>query len=165
MLCERKHDRDAMVLNWYLGRLTADDAGLLQPLEERVQLACWGDDNYRRFLDEFPEYFGCKAVKLCDAGQETLIGFFLARSICDSLEILKIGVFPDCQRQGIATQLMEHAYAEGIRRGCNRCFLEVRKSNQTAIQFYYGHNFRIAGTRVNYYTDPVEDAWIMERGL
>jgi ribosomal-protein-alanine N-acetyltransferase len=154
-----------MVSNCYLARLTVDDVPFLQPLEDQVQLAFWGQENYRRFLEEFPQYFGSKAVLISDSGQERLIGFFLARSIYDNLEILKLGVFPGCQRQGIGTYLMETAYAEGIRRGCNRCFLEVRKSNQVAIQFYYNHNFRIVGTRLNYYTDPVEDAWIMERTL
>ena len=154
-----------MVSNCYLARLTVEDVPLLQPLEDQVKLAFWGMDNYRRFLEEYPEYFGTKAVLSFDSGRETLVGFFLARSIYDNLEILKLGVSPDYQRQGIGTGLMETAYAEGIRRGCNRCFLEVRKSNQTAIQFYYSHNFRIAGTRLNYYTDPIEDAWIMERSL
>lgn len=154
-----------MASNCYLARLTVEDVVSLQPLEDQVKLAFWGKDNYRRFLEEFPEYFGCKAVLIPDSGQEQLIGFFLARSIYDNLEILKLGVFPGRQRQGIGTELMENAYAEGIRRGCNRCFLEVRKSNQNAIQFYYNHNFRIAGTRLNYYTDPIEDAWVMEKAL
>ena len=149
----------------YLARLALEDVPLLQPLEDVVKLTFWGKDNYRRFLEEFPEYFGCKAVLLPDSGTEQLIGFFLARSICENHEILKVGVLPECQKQGIGSMLMESAYAEGLRRGCNRCFLEVRKSNQTAIQFYYNQNFRIAGTRLNYYNDPVEDAWIMERSL
>lgn len=151
--------------NCYLARLRAEDVALLQPLEEQVQLAFWGVENYQRFLEEMPEYFGCKAMMMADAGNETFIGFFLARSIYENLEILKLGVQPGFQRQGIGSQLMETAYSEGLRRGCSRCFLEVRKSNQNAIQFYYRQNFRIAGTRLNYYTDPVEDAWIMERAL
>jgi ribosomal-protein-alanine N-acetyltransferase len=154
-----------MISNCYLARLTVEDVPLLQPLEDQVKLAFWGNDNYRRFLEEFPEYFGCKAVLTAKSEPKILVGFFLARSIYDNLEILKLGVFPLYQRLGIGSELMENAYSEGARRGCNRCFLEVRKSNQSAIQFYYRHNFRIAGTRLNYYTDPVEDAWIMERSL
>ncbi len=80
--------------NCYLARLTAEDVSLLQPLEEQVQLAFWGDENYQRFLEELPEYFGCKAVMLADSGKERLIGFFLARSIYENLEILKLGVIP-----------------------------------------------------------------------
>jgi [ribosomal protein S18]-alanine N-acetyltransferase len=151
--------------NCYLARLTAEDVPLLEALEDAVSLSFWGKDNYRRFLEEFQEYFGCKTVLPADSGEERLIGFFLARSICENLEILKLGVLPEYQKQGIGTMLMETAYADGARRGCSRCFLEVRKSNQNAIQFYYNQNFRIAGTRLNYYSDPVEDAWIMERSL
>jgi ribosomal-protein-alanine N-acetyltransferase len=165
MLSKTKAGNGDMISNCYLARLTVDDVPLLQALEDQVKLAFWGNDNYRRFLEEYPENFGNKAVLNSNFGQTKLVGFFLARSIYDNLEILKLGVFPGYQRQGIGTDLMETAYSEGIRRGCNRCFLEVRKSNQVAIQFYYRHNFRIAGTRLNYYTDPVEDAWIMERTL
>jgi [ribosomal protein S18]-alanine N-acetyltransferase len=165
MHSETKTESAEMGLNCFLARLTADDVPLLQPLEDVVNLAFWGIDNYRRFLEEFPEYFGCKAVHLPDGCEERLVGFYLARSVYENLEILKVGVLPECQKQGIGTMLMQTAYAEGIRRGCNRCFLEVRKSNENAIQFYYNQNFRIAGTRLNYYTDPIEDAWIMERSL
>jgi len=165
MRCEISAGNGEMLSKFYLSRLTVEDVPSLQPLEDQVRLAFWGRENYQRFLEEYPEYFGCKAVQTSEPGKEAVVGFFLARSIYDSLEILKLAVFPDCQRQGVGTQLMETAYAEGVRRGCNRCFLEVRKSNQNAIQFYYGHGFRIAGSRLNYYTDPVEDAWVMERIL
>jgi len=94
-----------------------------------------------------------------------LLGFYLARSLFEDLEILKVGVLAEYQRRGIGTLLMESAYAEGIKRGCRRCFLEVRKSNFAAIEFYYRHRFRVAGSRLSYYSGPVEDAWVMERSL
>jgi [ribosomal protein S18]-alanine N-acetyltransferase len=149
----------------YLTTLTSDDIPALEHLETETKLAFWGTDNYRRFLDEFPEYFGCKVMVQRERGKSQMAGFVLARSLFENLEILKLGVFPTFQRQGIGTALMEAAYSEGLRRGCTRCFLEVRKSNNSAIQFYIGHKFQVAGTRLNYYTDPVEDAWVMERSL
>lgn len=151
--------------NCYFARLSVDDVPLLQSLEDQVNLNFWGKENYQRFLQEFPEYFGCKAIWLTGIGKKELAGFVLARSVFDNLEILKLGVFPKFQRLGIGSRLMDAAYAEGMQRGCNRCFLEVRKSNQKAIQFYSAHNFQIAGKRLNYYTNPVEDAWVMERTL
>lgn len=154
-----------MNTDYYLARLKGDDAKQLKAIEDHVQLPFWGEDNYRRFLDELPEYFGCKAVAAPGLHREGLIGFFLARALYESLEILKLGVFPTWQRKGIGTQLMENALTEGMQRGCNRCFLEVRKSNQNAIQFYYRHGFRIAGTRIDYYTNPVEDAWVMDKTI
>ncbi|MBN2241273.1 MAG: GNAT family N-acetyltransferase [Acidobacteria bacterium] len=151
--------------DYYLACLTPADADRLKPLEELVRLAFWGEENYRRFLEELPEYFGCKAVRITGRNRDELIGFLLARALYESLELLKLGVFPQWQRRGVGTQLIETAFSEGLRRGCSRCFLEVRKSNENAIQFYYGHGFRIAGTRIHYYTDPVEDAWVMEKEL
>ena len=153
-----------MPLPSYLCLLTVDDIQQLESVEQQTRLSFWGVENYRKFLLEYPEYFGCKVV-VQEPDCNKLAGFLLARSLFDYLEVLKVGVSPEYQRQGIGTQLMEEAYAEGIKRGCRRCFLEVRKSNEGAIQFYYNHRFRIAGTRLNYYTDPIEDAWIMERIL
>jgi ribosomal-protein-alanine N-acetyltransferase len=149
----------------YLARLTVDDIPSLQVLEQETNLSFWGVDNYRRFLEDFPEYFGCKVVIMEQADARKLAGFLLARSLFENLEVLKLGVFTEFQRRGFGTMLMEAAYAEGIRRGCSRCFLEVRKSNQNAISFYLGHRFRVSGVRTSYYSDPVEDAWIMERTI
>ncbi len=154
-----------MVSESYLATLTVEDIPELHHLETVTNLSFWGEDNYRKFLEEFPEYFGCKVMALGDANEWAMAGFFLARSLFENLEILKVGVDPPYQRKGIGTQLMEAAYAEGIKRGCRRCFLEVRKSNQGAIDFYIRHRFRFAGTRLNYYSNPIEDAWIMEREL
>lgn len=154
-----------MPLPNYLCLLTVDDIPQLESLEQQTRLSFWGQENYRRFLLEYPEYFGCKVVVQGSEGKDKLAGFLLARSLFDYLEVLKVGVSPAYQRQGIGTQLMEAVYSEGIKRGCRRCFLEVRKSNESAIAFYHAHRFRIAGTRLNYYTGPIEDAWIMERIL
>ncbi len=154
-----------MVAESYLTSLTVDDIPRLHQLELATNLSYWGEENYRRFLEELPEYFGCKAVVLSGDNTWAMAGFFLARSLFENLEILKVGVDPAYQRLGLGTRLMEASYAEGIKRGCTRCFLEVRKSNQGAIEFYLRHRFRFAGTRLNYYSNPPEDAWVMERDL
>ena len=40
--------------------------------------------------------------------------------------------------------------------------LEVRKSNDPAINFYLKFKFKISGERKNYYSNPIEDAYVME---
>jgi ribosomal protein S18 acetylase RimI-like enzyme len=49
--------------------------------------------------------------------------------------------------------------------GTPRILLEVRLSNQRAIRFYQKNGFSIASRRKNYYRNPPEDAWVMERKL
>ena len=147
-----------------ISALTQHDVSELQELEEITNLCFWGVEHYKRFLAQ-QEYFGRKAELDIEFEQGKLVGFFIARAILENLELLKIGVYPGYQKQGIGARLLQAAFVEGLRRGCQRCFLEVRKSNQGAIQFYFDQNFKIAGERINYYTEPIEDAWIMERWL
>jgi len=154
-----------MLHSAYVSPLTVEDIPALEKLEEEIHLSFWGKENYRRFLEDFPEYFGSRAAIVTNSGSSKLLGFYLARSLFENLEILKVGVLAEYQRRGIGTLLMESAYAEGIKRGCRRCFLEVRKSNFVAMEFYHRHKFRVAGSRLGYYSDPVEDAWVMERSL
>jgi ribosomal-protein-alanine N-acetyltransferase len=153
------------LLKMEISPLTVVDIPALERLEDETRLAFWGVDNYRRFLEDYPEYFGRKVLAWPPGLTRRLAGFLLARSLFENLEILKVGVYPEFHRRGVGTLLMDAAYAEGLRRGCRRCFLEVRKSNEGAIDFYHRHGFKVAGSRLNYYTNPVEDAWIMERAL
>ena len=150
-----------MTMPLLIDPLGAEDVSALEELEKVTNLAYWGSEHYHRFLEQ-PEYFGSKAVAAPQPGKTVLVGFFLARSILENLELLKIGVYPEYQKQGIGARLLNAAFEEGMRRGCLRCFLEVRKSNRSAVQFYHNQRFKIAGERLNYYTQPVEDAWIME---
>ena len=144
--------------------LVAQDTADLEKLEAVTNLCYWGTEHYKRFLQQ-PEYFGCKAIAAIEPYESRMVGFFFARAVLENLELLKIGVYPDFQRRGVGAQLLNAAFVQGLRRGCLRCFLEVRKSNEAAIQFYYGHRFRIAGERTSYYSEPLEDAWVMERWL
>ncbi len=141
--------------------LTIHDIPELEDLEGVTSLCYWGTEHYRRFLEQ-PEYFGGKAVAELESGGTRMVGFFLARAVLENLELLKIGVYPEYQKRGIGSRLLSAAFEEGLRRGCLRCFLEVRMSNSGAIQFYQDHRFKISGERTNYYTEPIEDAYVME---
>lgn len=67
------------------------------------------------------------------------------------------------RRRGIASDLL----MEGIRlcrqHGVMRILLEVRESNEPARKLYERYGFQSIGMRYHYYTEPVEDAVIMER--
>ena len=57
---------------------------------------------------------------------------------------------------------MRSAVNESGRRNARKVLLEVRKSNNPAINFYLKFNFKITGDRKNYYSNPIEDAYVME---
>jgi ribosomal-protein-alanine acetyltransferase len=91
--------------------------------------------------------------------------FLITRLAVDELEILNLAVLPECRRRGFGKRLLERALREGRRQGARRAYLEVRASNSGAIAFYKANGFSISGRRPSYYTEPVEDAFLMERTL
>lgn len=71
-------------------------------------------------------------------------------------ELLNLAVDPRLRRRGAGRALVEAMAGR-------RMWLEVRASNEGAIQFYESLGFQKRGLRRNYYRDPVEDAVVMGR--
>jgi ribosomal-protein-alanine N-acetyltransferase len=75
---------------------------------------------------------------------------------------MNVAADPDHRRQGIGSALLAELYGRAEQYGA-RFTLEVRRSNQAAIELYERDGFRIAGMRRRYYQDNGEDALIMWR--
>ncbi len=100
-------------------------------------------------------------VSLCG---EQVIGFVCLRTMLDITHVLNIAVLPAFRRRGIGSVLLREAVRELrlLKPDMVSCTLEVRESNSAAISLYERSGFKRTGKRVHYYTNPVEDAVIME---
>jgi ribosomal protein S18 acetylase RimI-like enzyme len=88
-----------------------------------------------------------------------VVGFLVARATAkEDREILNIAVEPALRRAGFGRILMETVLVEG--RGV-AWFLEVRESNEAAINLYKTLGFSPAGRRESYYHEPPEAAIVM----
>ncbi|MEG0387632.1 MAG: ribosomal protein S18-alanine N-acetyltransferase [Niameybacter sp.] len=76
-------------------------------------------------------------------------------------QITNIAVRPSGRRKGIGKQLIEGLMSYGQDRALEVLILEVRASNEPAINLYTGAGFTEVGKRKNYYTKPTEDALLM----
>lgn len=94
-------------------------------------------------------------------GETGVIGFVVARSAADEMEILNLAVEPAGRRRGAGRALLAAALDRGRAAGARRAWLEVRESNRVAQLFYESRGFAVAGRRPRYYSDPVEDALVM----
>ena len=90
-------------------------------------------------------------------------GFCAFWLVFDEIHINNVAMRPAFRAQGIGTGLMHHVLAEARRLGARRATLEVRASNDQARRLYERLGFYVAGTRRNYYSNPVEDALILWR--
>jgi ribosomal-protein-alanine N-acetyltransferase len=105
-----------------------------------------------------------KSTGLCLAAlrDTVLVGYTICSRYDTVWHIMNIAVEPQLRRQGIASALLGELYARAG--SANAQFtLEVRRSNQAAIELYQRDGFRIAGLRRRYYQDNGEDALIMWR--
>jgi ribosomal-protein-alanine N-acetyltransferase len=75
--------------------------------------------------------------------------------------IVNMAVLEEFRRKGIAKKLLEFTLDFGRERGVERFTLEVRKSNEAAIELYRNNGFVDVGIRPRYYQDNREDAVIM----
>lgn len=81
--------------------------------------------------------------------------------IFDELHINTVAVDPALRRRGLAIRLMEHVLADAARQGVEHATLEVRRSNEPALQLYQRLGFVVEAVRQRYYTSPEEDALIL----
>lgn len=91
-----------------------------------------------------------------------IIAYLLCHLILDEIELIKIVVHLNFHRQGIGTKLFKQ-----ISKVCpkiKKIHLEVRESNQNAIQFYEKLGFNKVGQRTNYYSNQ-ENAILMTQNV
>jgi len=83
--------------------------------------------------------------------------------VLDEIHINNVAVRPECRGQGVGQALLRFVLRLGGTLGARRATLEVRRSNVAALKLYERLGFQVAGTRRNYYSNPVEDALILWR--
>lgn len=72
-----------------------------------------------------------------------------------------IGILPQYQARRIGIILLAHLLETATKSDCRKITLELRQSNQIALDFYKKHGFVETGTIPNYYQTEKEDAITM----
>ena len=87
--------------------------------------------------------------------ENKVLGYLMVLDSIDVYEILAIATIEEYRNKGIAQELLDKIKTKDI-------FLEVRESNQVAINFYKKNKFKEISVRKNYYSEPNENAIIMK---
>jgi ribosomal-protein-alanine N-acetyltransferase len=78
--------------------------------------------------------------------------------------IVSVAVMPEHRRKGIGQALIVEALNGMCSYGAKQCFLEVRVTNDPAINLYKKLGFKITRTIHGYYADG-EDAYVMSKEI
>ena len=136
------------------------DLDAVAALESTLQVFPWSRGN---FADSLEAGYSVWVLRL---GGD-LIGFSVVMSVLDEAHLLTIGVCKRYQGQGYGARLLRHAMECARLGGAHKLFLEVRPSNERAVELYRHFGFKQIGTRKGYYPAVVgrEDALIFDKEL
>lgn len=136
------------------------------------------DDVMQIEIDVFPFYWTRKVFEsglmegydcwVARDASNALVGYFVLMKVVDEIHLLTIAVRGDLHGQGIGRKLVDHAIELAREMKMKSMLLEVRPSNERALEIYKQYGFAQIGRRKNYYDAPNktrEDALVMRLEL
>ena len=141
--------------------LTLNLLDTLLAVEQRAYTHPWTRGN---FIDAMASGYETQLLM----GGDHLLGYFVAMMGVDEVHLLNITVNPDFQRQGWARVLLDALALWSRGRSAQWLWLEVRASNQRALDIYRAYGFHRVGDRKRYYpaeNGQREDAVVMSLAL
>lgn len=140
-------------------RMTMEDSAAVAEMEHQLFTDAWSEKSVVGTLEQ-PDSICLMAEK---AGRTA--GYLLSYKVADEVEIARIAVIKELQRQGVARALLAELDAICQAGGIRRILLDVRSGNRAARALYESAGFKEDGIRQHFYEDPAEDAILMSRNL
>lgn len=92
-----------------------------------------------------------------------VVGYIGSQSVLGEGDVMNLAVEPGYRRKGIASMLLDGLQQALREKEVYSLTLEVRASNEAAIDLYHKHGYIQVGRRPNYYHRPKEDALILRK--
>jgi ribosomal-protein-alanine N-acetyltransferase len=94
--------------------------------------------------------------------EPTIIGYHCFWIVFEELRLMNLAVRASMRKMGVGETLVTVALHRGLEQAATRAVLEVRTSNDAARSLYTRIGFVQTGSRPRYYSNPIEDAVLME---
>jgi len=125
----------------------------------------YSDYFYYEILEDFPETF------LVAELNEEVVGYIMCRieygfsnmkrfGLAKKGHVVSVAVLEEHRGKGIGTKVIQLAQEEMKRKTAKECYLEVRVSNQEAIDLYQKLGYKVTSRLEGYYRDG-EPAYLM----
>lgn len=149
-------------MTYRIRQITSSQIADLIRIADETNLSPWSAQNY---LDELQTQTSIMMALIDDRAQT--IGFIVGRLVPGAAEnvvdaeIYNIAVIASEQGHGHGQSLFDAFLAKCTASHAANIWLEVRESNQKAIDFYRRNAFESVQTRRDFYQDPRENGIIM----
>ena len=138
---------------------TSDDVPALGALE----VTLFGPDAWSEDL-VLSEVEGPHRHAVVAVEDDEPVGYAVTMLAADLVDLQRIGVHPERQRQGLARRLLDEVVGHAREEGASRMLLEVSAANTVALAFYAAAGFVEIDRRRRYYRDGT-DAVVMRLSL
>ncbi|MCS6874606.1 MAG: ribosomal protein S18-alanine N-acetyltransferase [Pyrinomonadaceae bacterium] len=132
-----------------------------EDIEEIIEIEKSRGLGWGSYEDVFSNCFA--SLWVCKS--EHVLGFISFRFLADEVEILSFAVRKEVEGTGVGKKLFYSCVSEAVMKNAKSIWLEVRKSNQRAIDFYLSQGFKLVKVRKEFYSFPPEDALLMKLDL
>jgi [ribosomal protein S18]-alanine N-acetyltransferase len=141
-----------------------EDLDALAALERRCYTHPWTVRGFRDAMrrGERGAVLVARAPRRSDP-ERGILGYCVIETVADEVHIHNLAVRPESRGGGLGRRLLELGLAMGERRGARSALLEVRESNEPAIELYRSMGFQPVAMRRNYYSQPQEDALVLRK--
>ena len=149
---------------WIIEPATVEDLSHIVHIEE----ACFSTPWTRKMLaaelsgNPFAHFFLAKGVSSSESASVSIVGYLCFWVVFEEVRLMNLAVIESMRRKGIARALVMQALEMGLAKAARCAVLEVRASNHAAHALYRNLGFRDVTIRPTYYTNPIEDALLME---
>ncbi|MSO23990.1 MAG: N-acetyltransferase [Acidobacteria bacterium] len=148
-------------------RMELGDLSQVVAIENRWSyLSKWGEAGYQVVMSD-PRVYTCLVAEDTETPSQpgAIAGLAVVAQLIDDCEICNLVVLPEYASKHVGSSLLQACVEVAQYFRIPRMLLEVRQSNHHAIEFYKRNGFRIINERKNYYLNPSENAWVMERAV
>jgi len=137
--------------------IRVEDLDLVMDVERAAYPIPWTKSMFETSMSSSDECW------LLSIGGE-ILGHVIISFILDEAHLLNLCVHPKASRRGLGRKLLQHAVQRAVLHKSQMFFLEVRVSNNFAVDLYFSEGFNEVGIRPNYYPaerGQREDALLM----
>jgi [ribosomal protein S18]-alanine N-acetyltransferase len=149
-------------LTWTIEPATPQCLSEILRIEEACFSAPWTRKMLEAELSGNPFAHFLVARQGAHASSEVIVGYLCYWIVFEEIRLMNLAVIESMRHRGIAKSLVATALQTGISQAAHRAVLEVRASNHAAQRLYQGFGFSQTAVRPKYYTNPEEDAVLME---
>ncbi len=127
-----------------------------------IEPTAYGKNHWSKQSFENELKLSCSSY-FCAISSETseLLGYSGFWLIGEEVHITTLAVHREFQRRYVGERLLIHDILEGKRLGAHWITLEVRATNQKALNLYLKYGFKSLGRLKRYYQDNDEDALVL----